>query len=154
MRIKSQQQLNNYTVLDDKEYTRYREYDKISKENRIKGRTNYKKFVNTYFKVIAEELLERDGGVCIRGFGYWWNWKPPKKIIAGRYGTEGLKTMHSFVTNHHLYLPTFWATDRLVWWSMDKTFNATYKKKLRDKIKAGKVYKMYLSSMKQLKYLQ
>jgi hypothetical protein len=153
MKTKNQRQLNSYTVLDDKEYTRYREYDKLAQTHRIKGRPNYKKFVNTYFKVIADELLEREGGVCIKGFGYWWNWMPPKKVIGGRYTVRGLEEMYSFVTDHHLYLPTFWATDRLVWWCMDKTFNVTYKKKLKDKIKAGKTYKMYLASMKQLKYL-
>lgn len=153
MKTKSQPQLNSYSVLDDKEYTRYREHKLISKENRIKGRPNYKKFVNTYFKVIAEEFVEREGGVCIKGFGYWFNWMPPKKIVGSYRKDSEFVDMYSFATNHHLYFPTFWATDRLVWWCMDKTFNRGLKRQLKDKINAGKKYKMYLSSMKQLKYL-
>ena len=153
MKTKEPLQLNNYRVLDDKEYTHYREYPRITKGSRIKGRTEYKKFTKHFYKIIAEELVEREGGVCIKDLGYWFIWKPPKKIIAGYFNKEGHQEMYSFVTNQHLYFPTFWATDRLLWWCMDKTFNNTLKNSLQKKIKSGKKYKMYLSTIKQLRYI-
>lgn len=153
MKINEAQQLNSYTVMDDREYTHYRAYKNIKKENRIKGRPAYKKFVKTYLKIIADELLEREGGVCIKRFAYWFNWMPPRKIIGGYFSKEGQEEMYSFVTDHHLYFPTFWTTKEFVFWTMDKSFNKTFKINLKNKIKSGKKYKMYLGSIREMNYL-
>ena len=152
MRISEQLPLNSYSILDDKEYTHYRANKKIKIINRIKGRTEYKKFIRTYLRVISEELLEREGGVCIKNFGYWFNWLSPTKTTGRIITRNGLVETYSFITDHRLYFPTFWGTNNLVWWSMDKTFNETWRDKLAEKIKKGKKYKMYLSSFKQMKY--
>ena len=153
MKTNVQLPLNSYTVLDDREYTHYRQNKRIKDKNRIKGRPAYKKFVRTYLRVISEQLLEREGGVCIKNFGYWFNWKPPRKMEHVILKKGGMESNYCFHTDNYHYFPTFWSSNRYLWWSMDKTFNITYKKKLKEQILKGKRYKMYLSSMKQMKYL-
>ena len=152
MKTNEQLQLNSYKLTHDKEYTAYRQYRKISKTRRIKGRANYRKFVKAVFETIAEEMLERDGGVCINKLGYWFIWKPPKKVLASYYTEGGLGEYNNFHTNHYLYLPTFFPARRQMYWCMDKAFNKRLTHKLNKKIREGKKYKTYINSLRQSKF--
>ena len=67
-----------HRVLDDNIYTEYLKY-RLPKKLKCNSRSEVKKVVKTIFQVITEHLLEKQSGVFIDGFGYFFIWKIPRK---------------------------------------------------------------------------
>lgn len=107
------------------------------------------KVVKTIWKVVARNLLERQGGVLLDRFGYLCHWMTPKKKIF-KYPVQGSRKL---ATNSHtegywyntaLFSEVF-AVDPLKGWSLDRSFNLKIKEgRWRQQLK-GMKYKFYFS---------
>ena len=53
----------------------------------------------------------------------------------------------NYKTDNYMFSPIFIANSYFKGWSMDNTFNKTFKRKLKDNLIAGKKYKTYLNSL-------
>lgn len=135
-------------VLDDSIYTEYLKY-RLPKKLKCKDRNELKKIVKSIFEVITENLIEKKYGVYIEGFGYFFIWKIPRKLTYNvmKKG-EGVEENFNYKTGNYMYSPVFIANRYYRGWSMDNTFNTTFKKKLKNKILSGFKYKTYLNSLK------
>lgn len=117
-----------------------------------KHRKEFLDIVSTFYRVIGEQLVEREGGVCIKELGYFFIWKIPKKIVYNMVLPEkGWDTKFNYHTNHVMYSPVFIANKKFRYWYMDKAFKQPLKKALKYKIIEGKKYKMYAHTLRQLK---
>lgn len=122
------------------------------KELHAKNRKEFLDIVEEFYKVIGEQLVEREGGVCIKELGYFFIWKIPKKLQYDRLEKGiGYTTKFNYATNHVMYSPILIPAKRIKYWYLDKTFNNAIKQKLKQKILSGKKYKMYAHTLKQLK---
>lgn len=125
---------------------------KVPKYMQARTRKEFLDIIKEFYKVVAEELVNREGGVCIKELGYFFIWKIPKKMhydLPQKGG--GYKTHFNFHTNHTMYSPILIPTHNMKYWYLDKAFNSELKDALRDQIYAGKTYKMYAHTLKQLK---
>lgn len=135
-------------------YTKYaRQEGKIPKKHIAQGREEMRKILTCICKHIAEGMVEEPGGVYIKGIGYFFNWKCPRKMsyhltIKGKEPEEHF----NYHTNHYMYFPTFVPmTSRLharANWTMDKQFDHRIGHGIMHKLKAGFKYRNYLYSLK------
>ena len=147
--------IKSIRLLDHTIGTSYKKYKGVSGSNRLKDREEVRKMVKTICKYIAEELVEREGGVQVKGFGYFFIWKIPRKMtydIQQKGGEKIEKYNHH--TDHHMYspvyLPTAGARDIYKNWRIDGTFDRPLRRRLKDKIVSGFKYKMYPYSLRKL----
>lgn len=121
------------------------------KELHAKSRKEFLDIISTFYQIIGEQLVEREGGVCIKELGYFFIWKIPRKMHYDLMGKEGYVTKFNYDSDHVMYSPILIPAKRMRYWYLDKAFNNAVKKALRDKIRSGKKYKMYAHTLKQLK---
>lgn len=137
-------------LLDKTKYTKYRE--KFIKKDRVKDRQTFLDIYGDIFREIGNELVERDGGVNITNFGYFFIWKVPRKRAykTVRKGVgEVVKYNHH--TDNYSYMLQFYPSNKhLKHWRMDNSFNSSLKKRVAKQLFSGKKYKMYLYSLKEL----
>lgn len=136
-------------LIEKPEYTKYRA--SIKKEHKIQGRDKYFKVVKEFFDIIAEETLERKGGVYIKGLGYFFNWLCPRKFAWSPLGFE--ENTYSTETDNRHYFPTYLPVKTRSEWTMDKSFARPYKQKLKENIESGKRYKTFHYSLKKTKWI-
>ena len=131
----------------------WKEYNKTNppQKYQLENREELKKIVKQIFKTIAEEIIEKKAGVLIRGLGYFFNWKVPKKMkyTITRKG-KAPEERYNFDTDMYMTLPTFLPADDFKMWSMDATFNRTLKKALRTKLVNGFKYNIYPYTFKKI----
>lgn len=147
-----------YNLLDAKTHVIYNKFvreGKIPKKHVSEDREEMRKILKTICKHIATGMVECPGGVYIKGIGYFFNWKSPKKMpyhttIKGK----GLKENFNYHTNHYMFFPTYVPmaskTHFRSSWTMDKQFNHNIKKGVAEKLKSGFKYTNYLHSLKSL----
>ena len=141
---------NNTRLLDN---SIWNEYNKkyISKKYKFESREEFKKVIKEIFKVIAKNLIEKEAGVLLRNFGYFFIWKIPQKM---KYSiTERGKNVvekYNMYTDNYMYSPQFLGGSNMSQWSMDNTFNYNIKKNLKSKLLSGKHYKMFVNTFKSL----
>lgn len=138
----------NYKV--NTEYIRYR--DKIPEKYRAKDREELRKILKTICKHIATNIIERKGGVLIKGLGYFFVWKIPRKMTYSRFvANEGVEEHYNYHTNHHMYSPIFLGAntkaDTFKGWYMDNAFTRYVKGGINKKLLSGFSYKMYVYSL-------
>lgn len=139
----------SHSLTKKTEYTLYRKA--IKPEHFIIGRDAYFKFVKEFFNTISEQALEKDGGVIIRRVGYFFNWLCPRKLVW--VGNQKEKEIYSSYTDNRQYFPTFIPPSSRCEWTMDKSFSTVYKLELARKIKGGKRYKTYYTSLRKAKWI-
>jgi hypothetical protein len=141
-----------------KYYTFYRERKKkarLSKKYWVKDRAELFRITDKICEVVSRELINRQGGVAMENWGYFCNWMPARKQFFNVYRKgKQAKMMVNFHTGGHVYLPQLFCSmlkgNPFRGWSMDRGFSRDYKKKLSDKLKQGKKYKMYYSIAKRI----
>lgn len=121
------------------------------KELHAKSRKEFLDILSTFYQIIGEQLLEREGGVCIKELGYFFIWEIPRKMNYDLLNKDGYTSKFNYATDHKMYSPILIPAKRIKYWYLDKAFTAPIKKGLRDKLRAGKRYKMYAHTLKQLK---
>lgn len=123
------------------EYTVYRKNKSVPDSKRIKGRDNYTNFAKEFLNTIFDEMLERQGGVFIKGLGYFFNYMIPEKRAMVQTGKAPKYYFHSDL--YH-YFPVFLGDRHLVHWTLDRVFTRTYIEKFKERLESGKIYKNYL----------
>jgi len=132
--------------------TIWKEYKKTTppKKYSFANREELKTVVKEIFKVIAERLVENEGGVLIRNFGYFFNWKVPKQMQYTLTSKGKYVQKFNLYGNKAMHLPTFVPSTDMEGWSMDNTFNRELKKELSHKLNNGKKYKMFAYTFKSI----
>lgn len=142
---------NSVRLLDNFLWKRYKKVARY-KKYQLESREELKAIVKMIFQVIAEKLVTNEAGVFIRNFGYFFIWKIPNRNL--RYSItqkgEDIKTKANFYTDNYMYSPIFVPDNTLKGWSMDNTFNNTLKQDLSKQLNAGKKYKTYIHTFKNL----
>lgn len=151
MLIKEEKQ--SFRLTSKQEYTAYRELSGIPFNKRIRGRDTYVEFVQDFFKIVSEHLLNNVGGVYIKDLGYFFIWRIPRKMRFLSFTKDSCVSRYNFHTDHGVYLPVFIAEKANFYWSMDKRFDRNIKRGLRDRLRKGIKYKMFVSSLKRFKKL-
>jgi len=147
-----------YNLLDAKtnvEYNKYVKEGKIPQKHVAEDREEMRKILKTLCKHVATGIVECPGGVYIKGFGYFFNWKPPRKmayhlLIKG----EKLEERFNYHTNQYMFLPTYVPMAGKLHmrssWTMDKQFNQKIKTGVSEKLRSGFEYRNYLFSLKKV----
>jgi len=137
-------------VTDGKAFKFYRENAKYRDLEFTRVQDDYKKVINSFYGKIGEALVEKEGGVFIKGLGYFSIIMYPKKgITKVPYNPDGFT---NFKTDNYLFLPTFFGQARnnplINFWVMDRTFSRRLvKAKLSKALLSGKKFKTYVSTL-------
>jgi hypothetical protein len=141
-----------FNLLNHKINTEYLNYDKIPDKHRAGDREELRKIVKTICKHIAEEVVEREGGVHISRLGYFFVWKIPRKMTYNtkvRGGT--LEEKFNYHTNHYMFSPIFLPSidsrNTLKYWGMDNSFSVNIRQGIKEKVSSGFKYKIYPYSL-------
>lgn len=135
----------------------YRYYKALAK-HRTKENTythaDYSKFINAFYSKVGRDLVEKEGGVFLKGLGYFTILKHPKKQVV-KVPYKGGMEFFNDKTNNYLWTPSFFGFAKgrglLKFWSMDRTFSKRrIKNLLHKKLISGKVYKTYVSTLHSL----
>ena len=138
------------SVTDSAAFKHYRENAKYRDMEFTNHISVYKKVISEFYKKIGDALVESEGGVYIKGFGYFTVMMYPKKyIVRVPYNTDGFA---NFKTSNYLYVPTFFGQSGknplLNLWVMDRTFSRrAVKSRIHKALVAGKKYKTYVSTL-------
>lgn len=120
------------------------------KKYKIKGREEWRHFCNTFFEVVAEEMIDKDAGVLLDGLGYFFVFMSPRKQT---YNLTG-EVKYNLHTDNYIFTPMYYPTRKkgsfLFLYSMDNAFNFRVKAAVRDKIRDGGRFKSYVYSLKRL----
>jgi hypothetical protein len=93
---------------------------------------------------IRESLIEKQGGVFIEKFGYFFVWKAPKKISLGDSLQSHMHTIQfNPVKNVNIH-------SGLYEWTINRAMHPDVKKRVADKIGGGFKYKNYLYTLRGL----
>lgn len=131
-------------------YKYYRENAKRRDIEHISHKNYHRKIINLFYGKIGESLIEKEGGVFIKGLGYFTVIMYPKKhTVKVPYQKEEFA---NFKTNNYLYLPTFFGLAKknplINFWVMDRTFSRRLvKAKLHKALISGKKFKTYVSTL-------
>lgn len=147
-----------YNLLDAKTHVEYNKYVKegnMPQKHIAQDREEMRKILQTICKHIAVGVVDCPGGVYIKGIGYFFNWKPPRKMS---YHTapkgEKLEEHFNYHTDHYMFLPTYVPMSGKLHmrtnWTMDKQFNHKVKSGVAENLKKGFEYRNYLFSLKKV----
>lgn len=110
--------------------------------------------VKCIFKHMAKSIVNAGGGLLMKGFGYFFQWKSPRKIIKKGILPDKSKLATNYHTDGYIYYPTLMTGvfDKNLFdgWSMDKSFNDDLKRDLAKKHKAGKKYTMNYTLLRRI----
>lgn len=143
--------LKPYRLLDYTTYTFYNQQG-IPSKHKIKDRRLFLDVVKAVGDHIAQNIVERKGGVLIKGLGYFFVWKVPRKMTFDIKMCGGSKEEHyNYHTGHHMYSPIFMphlGRNNLRGWSMDNKFCKNIRMGIKNKLLTGFRYKMYAYSIR------
>lgn len=129
-------------------YDFYSFYKKDNKAKAVSQRDFYI-IVNAIWKVVARNLLKRQGGVLLDRFGYLCHWMTPKKKIF-KYPVQGKRKLainshtDGYWYNTSLFSDVF-RKDPLKGWSLDRAFNKNIKEGRYKEQLQGMKYKFYFN---------
>lgn len=133
-------------------YTIYNKLKKkVKKALRINNRSEYLAFCRLFFRIIGEEIREREAGVSIKGLGYFYIYLIPRKMPVKYWGKDNRRTeriMHN--TGGRIYTYCFIPAKKFEYWSMDNTFSKPLKEDLFNRLNGGQRYNGYPYTIKKL----
>jgi hypothetical protein len=137
------------------EYARWYKKKGYSKEYKFRKaeREFFLKVITAFFTDVADEIAESKGGVSLRGIGYFFVHRIPRKLKPKRAEKGvGVITSFSHHTENYVYCPIFVPrrTFALQAWSMDGKFSFHVRKKLRDNLRNGYRYKSHVATIKHI----
>lgn len=147
-----------YNLLDAKTHVEYNKYVKkggIPSKHVAGDREEVRKILKTICEHIADGMVKCPGGVFIKGIGYFFNWKVPRKMAYHTTPKGGKFEEHfNHHTNHYMFLPTYipmaGKLDLRANWTMDKQFNHNIRKGVEINLKKGFKYTNYLHTLKKV----
>ena len=140
-------------------YNDYKEYKKhIPKKYQVSRARRLSKITNELFKSVANNMLEAEGGVTIKGLGYFFIYRSEKKRMLQRKLENG--ELESYYNIRHqmrriapMFITPYRKTFTLHSWSLDDSFSISVKLKLRENLKKGMKYKAYPFTVTKLKLI-
>lgn len=134
-------------------YSFYKKNKEIPNIHKIDNQKEFFLVVKTIWEVVAKNLIERNGGVVLDGFGYLCNWMTPDKKIFKTPRGKG-KLMINYHTESYWYntnlFTNIFKTNHLKSWTIDRAVNTNIKKGIYKQLLNGKKYKFYLNIVKNL----
>lgn len=140
-------------------YKDYKEYKKhIPKKYQVNRARRLSKIVNELFKSIADNLIEAEGGVTVKGLGYFFIYRSERKRMLQRKLENGeFETYYNIRHQMRKITPMFLTPQRRTFpmysWSLDDSFSISIKLKLGEKLKKGVKYKAYPFTVSKLKLI-
>ena len=137
----------------------YKEFKKhIPKKYQVSRARRLSKITNELFKAIADNMLEAEGGVTIKGMGYFFIHRSPKKRMLQRKLENGevetyYNIRHQMRRIAPMFMPPHRQTASFYSWSFDDSFSISVKLKLRENLKKGMKYKAYPFTITKLKLI-
>lgn len=134
-----------------KTYNAYCKAKKVRKVDKVK-KEDLELIMNTIFKKIRDNLIEKEGGVMISQFGYFGS----VRTYGNKTKRYGPKKTDIFLTSWNngmrlriIFFP-YKRDPLLKFWSMDFSFSARIFKGIKNNIQKGKKYKSYFFSLRKL----
>lgn len=141
------------SIVDRSAFLFYRERMPNHRLQKV-NRELYPKIVTAIFEEIGNGLVEKDAGVLIPGLGLFTLFmRPHKTSVYMMNGQTSIKTynLHSESYTYHPVLFTdVFEKNKIEYFVIDRTVKENIKKRLADKIRAGKKYKLLYTQIKQL----
>jgi hypothetical protein len=139
-----------------KDYKQYKRH--IPKKYQVNRSRRLSKITNELFRSIANNMLEAEGGVAIRGLGYFFIQRSEKKRMLQRKLENGelepyFNIRHNMRRIAPMYMPPQRQSFAFYSWSFDDSFSITVKLKLRENLKKGMKYKAYPFTVTKLKLI-
>lgn len=132
----------------------YEYYKSRNPRNGITVYREYKKVAGKALKILSRHVSDKRGGIVIKGLGYFFVWKIPKRHQS--YFTdrdskkmEGPKPMYS-----HRYAITFVPVKKYREWNSDGPMAIGLRERVKKNIRSGFGYKMYLHSLNKMRILR
>jgi hypothetical protein len=129
-------------------YESYKEYRKTEGRRKITDEKDLMKIYRAIFREIQKQIVESPGGVFIRGVGYFFVWKIPRKLYF----------KHAFFDQKpwygNAYSIRFIPVKRLRGWSFQRRFSQNLSGKVFKKLCKGFRYKVYLYSLRVLNLMK
>jgi len=142
---------NKVSINGQSAYKHYKENAKHRNKENTYTHADYSKIITAFYRKVARDLVENDGGVFLKNLGYFTVLRHPKKqVVKVQY--KGGKEFTNTKTNNYLYSPSFFGFGKgrtlLKFWLMDRSFSSTHvKKPLHKKLISGKIYKTFISTI-------
>lgn len=130
-----------YTKLVDDKF--FRSYINEGYRRRLTDREDLVEIQRAIFKEISDQIAKSRGGVFIRGVGYFFVWKIPRKLYFWRNMQNEDKPWYG-----NVYSIKFYPSRRLRGWVFTKRWASTLSKKVYHQLLKGFKYRMYLYSLK------
>lgn len=136
-------------ILDRQAFSYYRKRAKFRNKDNTKNLQDWRRIVIKFYDKIGDNLVDSEGGVFIKGLGYFSVIVYPKKVYAKSiFNKDGFANFH---TDNYIFMPTLFGFAKgyplLNFWSMDRTFVSKIKEGIYNKIMAGMRYKTYVSTL-------
>lgn len=119
------------------------------KKDIIMYRDEFEIFVTKLISTIGDCMLESDGGVYVKGLGYFGFVMDPLK--GKRVVKKGKVNYYSYYTDHRWYSLIFTPDAQFQFWSMDGAFLKGFKVRAMKLIKSGVRFKTYLTTFFKLR---
>lgn len=130
----------------------YEYYKSRNPRNGITVYREYKKVAATALKILARHISDNTGGIAIKGLGYFFVWKIPKRHLCNfteRFQKmEGPRAMYD-----NRYCITFYPIKKYREWHSDGPMGKQVKRRVKENIRAGFKYKMYLHSLEKMRII-
>jgi nucleoid DNA-binding protein len=145
------------TITSKEAYNHYKSTAVFRKKENTYTLRQYSKIVRAFYSKVADNLVENEGGVFLKNFGYFTVIAHPKRqVVKVPYGDV---EYFNFNTDNHLYLPTFFNISRgkplLNLWVMDRTFSRSkVRARLHKALVSGKKFKTYVATLASLYLLK
>lgn len=140
-------------------YTDYNKFKlKIPKKHRITDKNLFQRVFSSILSTTADQIVEQDGGVCLKGIGYWCVARSAHKRIKTCKITGELHYNVKFGMrpSRVLFFPYFRGYSKysaMRFLLMDHTVCESLKNRVREELENGRKYKVYPSTLKRLKLL-
>lgn len=131
----------SFSIIDHKAYQYYKENSKLANRQDVANYVEHGKIISEFYKIAGKKLTEADGGIFLKGLGYFGIIQEMKKKLAHSRQTGELKVNSK--TDNIIYNIAFVPIDKdniLRPWVFDYAFSDSIKKALCEKLKAGKKY--------------
>lgn len=142
--------LANIVVFQGKTiYNAYNAFKKgIPKKDRITDRSVFRAVVSEIFKKVANDLVENEGGVLVKEWGYFFIFRGVNKYSFIKRKDDGTdELIYNARKNMRIIMPIFMphtrGTNSFHGWSMDRAFTQNIRNRLTEKLYSGVKYKCY-----------
>ncbi len=132
--------IKNYSTIDHPAYVFYRDKTKIGTRQTVAHYVEYGKLISKFYEIVNEELAESQGGVYIKGLGYFTVMKyfKPAKFRIYKYPGKSNERLLTFLEDCYYiaFIPISKNVRRKLY-VLDGAYTVKFKKKLMENMRKG-----------------